>query len=55
LTLRLPDHLKARVEEAAGRQGVSVNAWLVRAVSAAFELGAGSPPRSGRGYTGWVR
>jgi HicB family len=55
LTLRLPDQLKARVEEAAGRQGVSVNAWLVRAVSAACEPGAGSRPRSGRGYTGWVR
>lgn len=55
LTLRLPDHLKARVEEAAGRQGVSVNAWLVRAVSAACEPGAGNQPRSGRGYTGWVR
>jgi hypothetical protein len=61
MTLRLPEHLKLRVEEAAGRQGISVNAWLVRAVSAAFEPGAGSPaerPRqaqSGRSYTGWVR
>ncbi|MFD0683439.1 toxin-antitoxin system HicB family antitoxin [Actinomadura fibrosa] len=62
MTLRLPEHLKTRVEEAAGRQGVSVNAWLVRAISAAFEPGAAprpaAPPqqaRSGRGYTGWVR
>lgn len=62
MTLRLPEHLKLRVEEAAGRQGISVNAWLVRAVSAAFEPGTGSrpadrpqQPRSGRGYTGWVR
>lgn len=59
MTLRLPDHLKARVEEAAAQQGVSVNAWLVRAVSAAFEPSAtartGSQPRSGRSYTGWVR
>jgi hypothetical protein len=59
MTLRLPDHLKARVEEAAGQQGISVNAWLVRAISAAFEPGAGarpvSQPRSGRSYTGWVR
>ncbi|GIH71306.1 toxin-antitoxin system HicB family antitoxin [Sphaerimonospora thailandensis] len=62
MTLRLPEHLKVRVEEAAGRQGISVNAWLVRAVSAAFEPGAGSGPadrprrpQSGRGYTGWVR
>src|ERR1022692_4793193 len=59
MTLPLPDHLKARVEEAAGQQGISVNAWLVRAISAAFEPGAGSrpvsQPRSGRSYTGWVR
>lgn len=59
MTLRLPDHLKARVEEVAGQQGISVNAWLVRAISAAFEPAAGgrpvSPPRSGRSYTGWVR
>jgi hypothetical protein len=62
VTLRLPEHLKVRVEEAAARQAISVNAWLVRAVSAAFEPGAGSghadrpqQPRSGRSYTGWVR
>ncbi|MEW2353240.1 hypothetical protein [Spirillospora sp. NPDC029432] len=62
MTLRLPEHLKVRAEEAAGRQGMSVNAWLVRAVSAALEEGAGSRPadparrpQSGRGYTGWVR
>ncbi|MFI0405772.1 toxin-antitoxin system HicB family antitoxin [Actinomadura sp. 3N508] len=62
MTLRLPEHLKVRVEEAAGRQGISVNAWLVRAVSAAFETGGGNrpaaprqQPQSGRNYTGWVR
>lgn len=59
MTLRLPDQLKARAEEAAGQQGISVNAWLVRAVSAALEPGAhrrpAAPPRSGRSYTGWVR
>ncbi|TDD71858.1 toxin-antitoxin system HicB family antitoxin [Actinomadura rubrisoli] len=62
MTLRLPEHLKMRAEEAAARQGLSVNAWLVRAISAAFEPGAGSRPAdrpeqppSGRAYTGWVR
>jgi hypothetical protein len=59
MTLRLPDQLKARIEEAAGQQGVSVNAWLVRAISAACEPGAGRRPapqsRSGRSFTGWVR
>ena len=58
-TLRLPDHLKVRMEEAAGREGLSVNAWLVRAVTAALETkgrrsGSGDPP-SGDRFTGWVR
>ncbi|TXS56205.1 toxin-antitoxin system HicB family antitoxin [Streptomyces sp. t39] len=60
VNLRLPAHLKARAEEAAGREGLSVNAWLVRAVSAAVDGGA--RPRAterartiGQGYTGWVR
>ena len=35
INLRLPDPLKARIEEAAGRDGLSVNAWLVRAATAA--------------------
>ncbi|MDT9682470.1 toxin-antitoxin system HicB family antitoxin [Streptomyces sp. TRM76323] len=60
VNLRLPAHLKARVEEAATREGLSVNAWLVRAVSAAIEGGA--RPRTaektrivGQSFTGWVR
>src|SRR5450631_3903361 len=36
-TLRLPDHVKLRIEEAAVREGLSVNAWLVRTVAAALE------------------
>lgn len=60
VTLRLPEHLKSRVEEAASQAGLSVNAWLVRVVSAAL---TGGGPRTenqagtqvGRGYTGWVR
>ncbi|HEU5112744.1 MAG TPA: hypothetical protein VFU96_05460 [Acidimicrobiia bacterium] len=57
-TLRLPDHVKARVDEAAGREGISVNAWLVRAVVAALEPGARDRRRSpsmGQQYTGWVQ
>ncbi|MET8693354.1 toxin-antitoxin system HicB family antitoxin [Streptomyces bauhiniae] len=61
VNLRLPAHLKARAEEAAGREGLSVNAWLVRAVSAAVD-GGGRPPRPaektrtiGQSFTGWVR
>ncbi|MEV6400168.1 hypothetical protein AB0M39_36195 [Streptomyces sp. NPDC051907] len=60
INLRLPAHLKQRVEEAAGRESLSVNAWLVRAVAASIEPGAenGRPSRrtwKGQGYTGWVR
>ncbi|AEW99132.1 hypothetical protein [Streptantibioticus cattleyicolor] len=60
INFRLPAHLKARVEDAAGREGLSVNAWLVRAASAALEPGGGRPAgrarrHGGQGYTGWVR
>ncbi|MCP2343109.1 toxin-antitoxin system HicB family antitoxin [Actinomadura rupiterrae] len=37
ITLRVPEHLKPRIEAAAGNAGLSVNAWLVRAVAAALE------------------
>ncbi|MET7718179.1 hypothetical protein [Streptomyces sp. NPDC005407] len=60
VNLRLPAHLKARAEEAASREGLSVNAWLVRAVSAAVD--GSTRPRTtektqtiGQSYTGWVR
>jgi hypothetical protein len=35
ITLRLPERLKADAEAAAARDGVSMNTWLVRAVTAA--------------------
>ncbi|MFE2043851.1 hypothetical protein ACFXAZ_23575 [Streptomyces sp. NPDC059477] len=60
VNLRLPAHLKARAEEVAAREGLSVNAWLVRAVSAAVD--GGTRPRTtertrtvGQSFTGWVR
>jgi hypothetical protein len=37
INLRLPNHLKARIEQAAGSEGLSVNSWLVRAAAAALE------------------
>ncbi|MGW2088101.1 toxin-antitoxin system HicB family antitoxin [Streptomyces sp. NPDC001880] len=60
VNLRLPAHLKARAEEAASREGLSVNAWLVRAVSAAVDGGGASRTTErtrtiGQGFTGWVR
>jgi len=36
ITLRLPERLKTDAEAAADREGVSTNAWLVRAVAAAL-------------------
>jgi hypothetical protein len=63
INLRLPEHLKARIEEAAAGQGRSVNAWLVRAASAALQSGirpgpaapVGGSRRPAQRYTGWVR
>jgi len=57
LTLRLPQHLKPGIDEAAARAGLSVNAWLVRAVAAALQP-ASEPRRGspvGQSYSGWVR
>jgi len=33
ITLRLPENLKATLEESAAKEGVSVNTWVVRALS----------------------
>ncbi|WP_354384274.1 hypothetical protein [Streptomyces sp. PvR034] len=64
INFRLPAHLKNRVEDAAGQEGLSVNAWLVRAVAAALEpagpVAPAAPLSPGRsrgqqGFTGWVR
>ncbi len=58
-TLRLPDQLKARVEKAAAEDGLSVNAWLVRAIAAALQPKARRAlqrdTRSGDSFTGWAR
>jgi hypothetical protein len=55
----LPNQLKSRLEEAADREGLSVNAWLVHAVAAALEPrdrgSAQGTPLGGERYTGWVR
>src|SRR5580698_5688869 len=37
INVRLPEQLKAAIEESAAREGRSVNAWLVRAASAALQ------------------
>jgi HicB-like protein involved in pilus formation len=60
INLRLPEGLKARAEEAAGREGMSVNAWLIRAAAAALAAAARAQQQQagtsyGSHYTGWVR
>lgn len=59
LTLRLPDQLKAKIDAAAARDGVSVNTWMVRMASQAVD----SPGRNrqagrwgpGQRITGYAR
>ena len=61
INLRMPDHLKARIEQAAASEGLSVNAWLVRAAAAALERTGPSRRRERRAsqgaqrFTGWAR
>jgi hypothetical protein len=63
INLRLPDDLKARIEEAAGRERLSVNTWLVRAAAGALSGDGGAARRPaaaggtdmGQRYTGRVR
>ncbi|MFI6024459.1 toxin-antitoxin system HicB family antitoxin [Amycolatopsis magusensis] len=60
INLRLPENLKLRIEEAAGAEGLSINAWLVRAAGAALTPSGrrGSGQRdswTGQHLTGWVR
>ena len=60
-TLRLPEHVKARVDAAAARSGLSVNAWLIRAVTSALRAESGAPARGAphtpgeQHWTGWTR
>ena len=63
INVRLPEQLKAAVEEAAAREHRSVNAWLVRAAAAGLQRSdreqrpepAGSAKRAQQRFTGWVR
>jgi hypothetical protein len=60
MTLRLPENLKARVEAAASREGVSVNTWLSHAIRRALEAPTADPvvvtrPGPGQRITGFAR
>lgn len=52
ITLRLPESLKRELEAAAGREGVSLNTWLVRALQRGV-----TPPavRHGKRLTGYAK
>jgi hypothetical protein len=61
INVRMPEQLKTAIEEAAAKEGRSVNAWLARAAAAALQrpvvdqqtepVGA----KRSRRLTGWVR
>lgn len=63
INVRLPEQLKAAIEEAAANEGRSVNAWLVRAAAATLQRPdhdqrldpRGTAKRSKQHFTGWVR
>ena len=63
INVRLPEQLKAAVEEAAAKEGRSVNAWLVRAASGALQRSAvdqrpdhpAAGKRAQQRFSGWVR
>lgn len=63
INVRLPEQLKAAIEEAAAKEGRSVNAWLVRAAAAALQRSdrdqrlelRGGGKRAKQRFTGWVR
>ncbi|MER7006152.1 ribbon-helix-helix protein, CopG family [Dactylosporangium sp. NPDC000555] len=63
INVRMPEQLKAAIEEAAAKEGRSVNAWLVRAAAAGLQRPErdqrpeprGSTKRTQQRFTGWVR
>jgi plasmid stabilization system protein ParE len=54
ITLRLPEALKGSVETAAAREGVSVNTWIVRALSREVSAPVRGP-RVGSRLTGFAK
>ncbi|MFU8850094.1 Arc family DNA-binding protein [Micromonospora sp. SL1-18] len=63
INVRMPEQVKAAIEEAAAKEGRSVNAWLVRAAATALQRSdrdqrpepRGSGKRTQQRFTGWVR
>ena len=61
INVRMPESLKAEIEHAAEREGLSINAWLVRAGAARLERNEGMrgherrAPHGAQRYSGWAR
>ncbi len=61
ITVRMPERLKLQVDEAAGEDGVSANAWLVRAAAVAVQdferkrRPGGRRLQTNQSYQGWTR
>jgi hypothetical protein len=60
INFRPSTRLKGRIDDAAGREGLSVNAWLARVATAALDADARravrrTPPDGNRRFSGWVR
>jgi hypothetical protein len=61
INVRMPDRLKPSIERAARHEGLSVNAWLVRAAAAALGRSDSErgherrAPQASHRHTGWAR
>ena len=60
INVRLPEQMKARIEEAAAKEKISANVWLVRAAIAFLDRTAAPRPVNraqvgSQHFTGWVR
>ena len=61
VNVRMPDRLKPSIERAARYEGLSVNAWLVRAAATALGRSEGErgherrAPQASNRHTGWAR
>jgi hypothetical protein len=60
INVRLPEQLKARIEEAAAKEKISANVWLVRAAAAVLDGTSAHRPANlgrigGQHFSGWVR
>jgi len=52
ITLRLPEALKTQIESAATREGVSTNAWIVRALARSVDQRPAASRRTGNRLQG---